>query len=146
LEIKNSSDQIIRIGPNSQISLEETVNGETVICYGEVLIIGANPWKYQTSCWGGRAMPNQPLMVFIKPGEQTNTDEYYTIFGDLLIYEFDRNNRRYPISYVPANKKAIIKYSQDAEGPDKYQTSIGDISDKEYRYISDNYIIKSVWR
>ena len=145
IELRDSENQIVRLGPNSEFSIEQTQIGVCPIYYGEVYgIYKARNGKYRTSCYIKSSFEEQ-YSVYMKARSE-NIDEFIAINGELLIYEFDENNRPYTICTVPENKKVILTFKPEEIGRKRYEPKISGISDDEYSFILRDFQGTQRWK
>lgn len=149
IELRESDGTIVRLGKGTSFVLEETPLGVRPI-YGDgpVLIIKKGGCgKIRTSCWMAEANATSVRPdVFITPGDSPGEDHFYALSGDIVIYEFDEQQKSFVICTVDEGCKAIMNYNDSAPSiRNRYKAKIVPFTDAEYKHILDNYIDRRNW-
>jgi len=84
--------------------------------------------------------------IFVTPGDSQGEDHFFALSGDIVIYEFDEQQKSFVICTVEEGYKAIMKYNDSAERiRDRYTARVLPFTDAEYKQILDNYIDRRKW-
>ena len=148
-ELREDAGTIVRLGKGATMTIKESPLGlRPEYGDGPVLISRKGQCgKYRTSCWFAPANPpSDHPDIFIRPGNQSNTDEFFAVSGDIVIYEFDESNRTFTICTIHEGEKATISYDENATSiRSRYITSINPIPDQEYELILTEFIDRRNW-
>jgi len=150
IELRDDDGQIVRLGKGADFELIETPLGLKPVYGSGPVYVGKKGGcgKYRTSCWVNYADPvSKRPDIFMRPGEEKNTDEFFALMGNILIYEFDENDKPFTICTIEEGKKAIIKYDKTQKTAKKrYTCKTTSIKDAEYRFILEEFINPLKWR
>ena len=148
-ELREHDGTIVRLGNGSTMIIKDSPLGlRPEYGDGSVLILSKGQCgKYRTSCWIAPANPlSERPDVFIRPGKQSGIDEFFAIKGDLVIYEFDENNRTFTICTIHEGEKVTMSYNTNAASVrSRYGVSISLIPDLEYEEILAEFIDRRNW-
>lgn len=148
IELRDSDGTIVRLGAGAEFEIKNSVLGERPEYSGPVYISKKGGCgKIRTSCWMAAANPpSERPDVFVKPGDQPNTDEFYAISGDIVIYEFDEESKTFTVCTIHEGEKASITYDSKADKiRNRYKASIAPYSDVEYEYVLKAFIDNRNW-
>jgi hypothetical protein len=149
LELRDEEGQIVRLSKGSEFTLLlASPMGQKPVYEGEVAILAKGGCgKYGTSCWNATFGPTQRPDIFWRHSQNPNTDEVFAMRGDLVIYEFDQDQRPFSICVVCEGEKGVITYDPDQKSPrSRYRSHILEATDSEYSYILENYFDSRKWR
>lgn len=148
-ELREHDGMIVRLGQGSTMIIKESPMGlRPEYGDGSILILSKGACgKYRTSCWFAPANPlSERPDIFIRPGNQSGIDEFFAIKGDLVIYEFDENNRTFTICTIHEGEKVTMSYNTNATSVrSRYSVSISSIPDQEYEEILSEFIDRRNW-
>lgn len=150
IEFRDDDGQIVRLGKGSDFELRETPLGMRPIYGSGPVFLGRKGGcgKYRTSCYmnNAHAVSVRPD-IFIQPGKEKDTDEFYAVIGDITIYEFDEKGRSFIICSLEEGNKAIIGFDSSKKSVrERYSYETVPISDAEYEYITEEFMNPSKWR
>lgn len=82
----------------------------------------------------------------MRPSDRPNTDEFFALCGDVVIYEFDEENRSFTICVIHEGEKATIGYNAKVRKiKNRYKAKVQPFSDAEYKQILNEYIDRRNW-
>ncbi len=138
VELKTSKNGTIRLSYNSEICLENTIEGIKPVFYGDIYLESV-PGKYRTSCYG------KGEEIIIKAINK-NTDTYYTLNSELEVYEYDEDGNRFTIFRLEPYQKCILIADFNKSMRNRYKIeSISDIEAKEIEKLYMEFVIPNNW-
>ena len=128
VEIRSGNGNLYRLGSNSELSLEYTVEGVQPVLYGRVLYASEDNFLYfPEKMVGGSKMiksinlvENTVLVVTclifgngmaVTDCLSTNEDVYYTLSGSLEVYEYDENGKPFTIFKAEPFQKVRVQFN-----------------------------------
>lgn len=149
VELREDTGQIARLAPGAEFQILETPMGMRPEYYGEVAILrkGRNCGKYRTSCFLVPVPADEHVDVYMKPGQDENTDDFLVFSGCMAITEYDEDNRAYGICFVKQGERVTLSFDPNLSGSKRYKVkSTVKISDAEYDAFLDNYLDPRKWQ
>lgn len=147
-ELRSADGTIVRLGKGAEIEIKDSPIGVRPYYYGPIFIAKKGGCgKYRTSCWLKEANPlSERPDIFMCPGKKPDTDEFFALSGDIVIYEIDEENRTFTICIVNEGEKAIVQYNGKARKiRNRYKAKVQAFSDSEYGKILKDYIDRRNW-
>lgn len=149
IEIRSELGFVFRLGQYAEFSLELTVLGISPILYGNIwkgyLSGNTQPIvmcaKYRTSCYIPCASS------FYTEAIDGNHDAFYVLSDNFIIWEFDERGKQFPIVTAEEGQKVVLEFDNDRPMRERYTvTSVEEISNKEYDYITESFLNPKEWR
>lgn len=142
--IRNFKGEEIRLIENSSFSLENTIEGQKPVIYGNIYFKPSyndffNGPKYRTSCWASKSR-------YIIENNSNNVDTYYNLDSILNIYEYDENCNRFLIASSGEFNKIELKIFDKQKMRNRYKIqSINLLNEQEIKRLFDVYLNPCKW-
>lgn len=148
VELRETDGTIVRLAKGAHFELKDGPLGIRPEYGGSVYIARKGGCgKYVTSCWVAAANPlSERPDLFIRPSDKPDTDEFFALSGDIVIYEFDAQSRTFTICTINEGEKALVTHDPKAKSiQDRYKSSVVQFTDAEYEYILKEFIDRRKW-
>ncbi len=147
-EFRDDQGQVLRLAAGAEIQLIDSPYGIRPEYFGEVGVLKKGGCgKYRTSCWVNVHLPAERPDFLVRPSNQPNHDEFLVFSGNLLISEFDDDQRPFEIAYVREGDRLVLEHSPAKPISSRYNVvSVSPITDADYDYFLANYLDPRKWR
>lgn len=146
--IQSSRGTIYRVGPHSSFSVQQTIEGESAIFFGQVfvdslrvksgIIDGA---KYRTSCY----VPS-PIIDLTK-NINFNTDCYYAFSDPVEIVEYDEQGEKFQIARVEPFSKLELSFDNSLKMRERYTVvATSKLDNSEIDSLYSEWVSPLNWR
>lgn len=146
LEVRDSSGRVIRLMPNSEISVVETAIGLVTEVYGESYIklpMTDGHVKYRTSCYCRPSVPGSEIHIETLPD---GIDRMTVINGHINITEYDNNGREYHIVAIEEGQTALLEYRQSLVDRERYTAAVVSSPDDLIDRVCTEFLDPRKWQ
>jgi hypothetical protein len=145
VEVSDSDENIYRLWNDSQLCIEMTVKGLTIVYFGKVHYEPSNlvkivaHHKYRTSCWTSKS--TTITIEALAP----DLDIYYSYDSPIEVFEYDECGKRFSLFTLDAFQYCIVQYK---DGKIKSRYSVieqNEISESDIRRLYETYKMPFNW-
>ncbi len=158
VEIRSGNGNLYRLGSNSELSLEYTVEGVQPVLYGRVLYASEDNFLYFPEKNGGRIKNDQVYQpggkyrtscymfnfgngMAVTDCLSTNEDVYYTLSGSLEVYEYDENGKPFTIFKAEPFQKVRVQFNPHKKMKERYVvTEKEQLNNNQLRKLYEEFV------